>query len=119
LVIDYLECMQLKKYLIRLLNVPFRTIFFLLVADAILLFVLPLFDILSQESSPILFYLSAILLSWIGCFCFIALLAKLLKENMIKKEIHLFVIIPSIIIILILFFGPLLLYFLGISAKEY
>jgi len=111
--------MQLKKYLIRLLNIPFRTILFLLIADAILLFVLPLFDVLKQERSPFFFYLSAIVLSWVGCFCFIALLMKALKQNMIKKEIHLFVIIPSVVIILILFFGPLLLYFLGVSAKEY
>jgi len=110
--------MQVKRNFIRLLNIPFRAIFFLLVLDAILLFVLPLFDIFKQERSPLFFYLSAILLSWIGCFCFIALLVKLLKQNIIKKEIHLFVVIPSIIIILILFFGPLLVYFLGVSVKE-
>lgn len=111
--------MQVKKFLIRLLNIPFRTIFFLLVADAVLLFILPLFDVFKQERSPLFFFLSAILLSWVGCFCFIALLVKLLKQNIVKKEIHLFVIIPSIIIILILFLGPLLIYFLGVSAKEY
>lgn len=109
--------MQAKKYFIRLLNIPFQTIFILLVADAILLFVLPWFDILKQERSPFTFYITAIVLSWVGCFCFVALLLKLLKQNIIQKEIHLFVLIPSIIIIAILFFGPLLLYVLGISVK--
>lgn len=107
--------MQAKKYLIRLLNIPFQTIFLLLVADAILLFILPRFDIFKQERSPLFFYLTATLLSWVGCFCFIALLVKALKQNIIQREIHLFVMIPAIVIIVVLFLGPLLLYFLGQS----
>ncbi|HCL05986.1 MAG TPA: hypothetical protein DHW64_08495 [Chitinophagaceae bacterium] len=107
--------MQAKKWLIRLLNIPFHTIFLLLVADALLLFFLPRFDILKQERSPLFFYITATLLSWVGCFCFMALLVKALKRNIIQKEIHLFVIIPAVIIIIVLLLGPLILYFLGKS----
>lgn len=110
--------MQAKKFLIRLLNIPFQAIFLLLVADAILLFILPRFDVLKQDRSPLFFYLTATLLSWVGCFCFIALLVKALKQNIIQREIHLFVMIPAIVIIAVLFFGPMLLYFLGQSERN-
>jgi|GEM_PF-4618246 len=107
--------MQAKKLLIRLLNIPFQTIFLLLIIDAVLLFLLPWFDVLKQERSPFFFYIAATILSWIGCFCFLALLVKLLKRNIIQKEIHVFVMIPAVVIVIILFLGPLILFFLGKS----
>ena len=107
--------MQAKKLLIRLLNIPFHTIFLLLAANAVLLFILPRFDVLKQDRNPLFFYFTATILSWVGCFCFMALLVKALKRNIIQKEIHLFVMIPAVIIMIVLFFGPLILYFLGKS----